>query len=186
MTSRPTQLRTRLAAVAVVGVTALVTVPTGVAPAWGSGSHRHASSHHGVAHSRAAVAIKSYDLSLFADVNTARTNNARHSYNHSRRVHRIARGWANHLASTGYLAHNPNLVAQITRACPHWTSLGENVGVEGGTSPAQMFSAYMNSPPHRANILDAHYTILGIATVSVTQDGATTQWNVMDFANHCG
>jgi uncharacterized protein YkwD len=44
----------------------------------------------------------------------------------------------------------------------------------------------MHSPPHRANILDKHYTVLGIATVSVTRNGVTTQWNVMDFANHCG
>jgi len=179
MTSRKTRSWTRLVAVAATA-TALAAVPMAASAA---GAH---SQMHQVASSRQQSANHAYNKSLFSHVNSARISDARHAYKHNRKVRHIAHRWAKHLAATGVLQHNPNLVAEVTKACPNWTSLGENVGVEGGTSANQLFTAYMNSPEHRANILDPQYTILGIATVSVTQDGQTTQWNVMDFANGCG
>lgn len=178
--STRTRFRTRLVAVAAAGLAAFVASPMG-ASATGAQHHTKAK-----AHVRHESPNHAYNLSLFSHVNVARVNDARHAYKHNHRVHHIAHSWAEHLASTGYLEHNPNLVAQVTRACPNWTTLGENVGVSGGKDATRLFSAYMHSPPHRANILDKHYTVLGIATVSVTRNGETTQWNVMDFANHCG
>jgi uncharacterized protein YkwD len=68
----------------------------------------------------------------------------------------IATAWAQRMAGTGVLQHNPRLVSQITS----WTAVGENVGV-GGTS-ATLHSAFMHSAPHRANILGAAYTSVGI------------------------
>jgi uncharacterized protein YkwD len=187
MTTRTTRLRSRLIAVAAAGIAALVALPMGASAAGADHGARghHASRGDRVASSRPNSPNHEYNLSLFSHVNLARLGDARHAYKHNHRVHHIAHSWAEHLASTGYLGHNPNLVAEVTRACPHWTTLGENVGVEGGKSPGRLFSAYMHSPPHRANILDKHYTVLGIATVTVTRNGETTQWNVMDFANHC-
>jgi uncharacterized protein YkwD len=132
-----------------------------------------------------AVKIRRYDTSLLGRVNEARAADARHAFRMPSNLHAAAHRWAAHLASTGVLEHNPHLVAAVSRACPNWTTMGENVGVQGGTNSRQMFSAYMHSPSHRANILDRHYTVVGIATVSVTRNGRTMQWNVMDFANHC-
>ncbi len=129
--------------------------------------------------------IRAYDHSLLNRVNSARAANARHSYTMIHKLHHVARLWARHLAATGVLEHNPALVADVSRVCPNWTALGENVGVEGGSNAGELFSAYMHSPPHRANILDSSYTVVGIATVTVTWHGQQTQWNVMDFANHC-
>jgi uncharacterized protein YkwD len=177
MFTRTTRFRTRLVAVVAAGLAVFVAVPMG-ANATGA-AHR-------ASQPKSASPNHRYNLSLFSHVNVARLGDARHAYRHNHGVHHIAHHWAKHLASTGYLEHNPNLVAEVTRACPHWTTLGENVGVSGGHNASRLFSAYMHSPPHRANILDKQYTILGIATVSVTRNGVTTQWNVMDFANHCG
>jgi uncharacterized protein YkwD len=132
-----------------------------------------------------SVKVRRYDTSLLSRVNATRIADSRHRFRMPTKLHSAAHAWAAHLASTGVLEHNPNLVAAVSRACPNWTSIGENVGVEAGTSSRRMFSAYMHSPPHRANILDRDYTVVGIATVSVTRNGRTTQWNVMDFANHC-
>jgi uncharacterized protein YkwD len=180
MSTRTARFRTRLVAVAAAGLAALVTVPMNASA---TGAAQHSRTH---AQSRTVSPNHYYNLSLFSHVNIARANDARHAFRHNRRVHRVAHRWAAHLAATGYLEHNPNLVAEVTRACPNWTTIGENVGVSGGHNATRLFSAYMHSPPHRANILDKHYTVLGIATVSVTRNGETTQWNVMDFANHCG
>jgi uncharacterized protein YkwD len=130
--------------------------------------------------------VRTYDRSLLIDVNSARTRANRHHYAMNTRLRGIALRWAQHLADVGALEHNPNLVREVTKACPHWTSLGENVGEAGGSRPRSLFSAYMHSPEHKANILDRQYTVIGIETVTVARHGVTQQWNVMDFANHCG
>ena len=46
-----------------------------------------------------------------------------------------------------------------------WSKLGENVGVGGSVSV--LMDAFMNSPGHRANIVDPSYNYVGIGTVHV-------------------
>lgn len=65
------------------------------------------------------------------------------------------------MAAAQELYHNPNL-ADVTTG---WYALGENVGF-GGTVE-QVHQAFMDSPPHRDNIL-GNYNYVGIGTV---QDG---------------
>jgi uncharacterized protein YkwD len=129
--------------------------------------------------------VRSYDAHLLAHSNSARLSNHTHDYRMRHKLWKIAHRWAKHLAATGVLAHNPNLAKQITRVCPNWTAIGENVGVVYGTSVDTLFQAYMHSPEHRANILNRHYRQVGIATVKVTVNGQVQQWDVMDFGNHC-
>jgi len=95
----------------------------------------------------------------------------------------VASGWSSHMASTRTLAHNPNLQSQLeSHGSPNWTTYGENVG-EGPTSSAdQLFTAYMNSPEHKANILGSGYRYIGIAT---TFSGSVA-WNTMDFVDQYG
>lgn len=56
------------------------------------------------------------------------------------------------------LHHNPNLGSVTTG----WVSLGENVGV--GPTVGSIHTAFMNSPPHRANVL-GDFTHVGIGAV---------------------
>ena len=56
------------------------------------------------------------------------------------------------------LHHNPNLGSVTTG----WLSLGENVGV--GPSVSSIHTAFMNSPPHRGNVL-GDFTHVGIGAV---------------------
>jgi hypothetical protein len=95
----------------------------------------------------------------------------------------VAAGWSSHMASSSTLAHNPNLQSQLeSHGSPNWTTYGENVG-EGPTSSAdKLFTAYMNSPEHRANILGSGYRYLGIATVF----SGGIAWNTMDFVDQYG
>jgi uncharacterized protein YkwD len=73
----------------------------------------------------------------------------------------LARQWAMWQASHDLLQHNPSLVAGIeTHGSPSWTRAAENVG--RGATADSLFTAYMNSPGHRANILDPATTYLGI------------------------
>ncbi len=52
----------------------------------------------------------------------------------------------------------------------HYQSAGENIGWntygDSGTAAAQINSAFMNSPEHRSNILNANYTALGIGSAN--------------------
>ena len=88
------------------------------------------------------------------------TNNARGSAGrlsvHSELVS-VARRWSAKMAADNRLAHNPNLSREVTA---DWEKLGENVGT--GDSAAQIHDAFMNSPAHRANIVDPAFTYVGI------------------------
>jgi uncharacterized protein YkwD len=80
----------------------------------------------------------------------------------------IARRWSAHMAANNQLAHNPNLSREVTQ---DWAKLGENVGV--GDNPQQIHDAFMNSPAHRANILDGAFTRVGIG---VARGGDGRMW----------
>jgi len=68
----------------------------------------------------------------------------------------IAAGWSDHLLALGSLVHNLALSSELPSG---WTKWGENVG--DGPSPQAVETAFMNSPPHRANILGA-YDLVGV------------------------
>jgi uncharacterized protein YkwD len=75
----------------------------------------------------------------------------------------VARAQARRMAERNRLYHNPNL----TREVSNWRWVGENVGY--GPGPAVLHRAFMNSAPHRANILDGDFTQVGVG--AVVRDG---------------
>jgi putative cell wall-binding protein len=84
----------------------------------------------------------------------------------------VARNWSGVMAAEDRMYHNPNLAQQVTE---QWSRLGENVGysIQTGASEAtlveRLHRAFMDSPPHRANILGA-YNQVGVG-VLVTAAG---------------
>jgi uncharacterized protein YkwD len=76
----------------------------------------------------------------------------------------VARSWSSHQARYG-MAHNPNLSADLRRqGVTGWRALGENVGF--ATDGVKMHAAFMRSSGHRANILKASYTHVGIGVIA--------------------
>ena len=70
-----------------------------------------------------------------------------------------ADAWAQKLRDSCDLSHS-----KLSDGAPkEWTKLGENVGY-GGTI-TQIHEAYLNSPGHRANIMDGSFTTMGAAAV---------------------
>ena len=86
----------------------------------------------------------------------------------------IAQAWSQHLAQAGGLSHrNP-----LSDGAPAgWRKLGENVGFGGSVDIVE--GAFLNSPPHRANILDSSFNNVG---VGITVDGNGRRWVVQEFA----
>ena len=69
----------------------------------------------------------------------------------------VAQQWTDHMASTSVLAHNPNVASQVS--APR-TSLGENVGYGGSVD--EIFTAFVGSPGHYANLVNPAYDHVGI------------------------
>ena len=89
----------------------------------------------------------------------------------------VAQAWAQQLAASNTLSHNGALRSQVS----NWTYLGENVGFAGDVPTVQQ--AFMNSPEHRSNILNPHYTLMGVgsATSIYPSCGCQVLWVVVDF-----
>ncbi len=75
-----------------------------------------------------------------------------------------ARAHSRRMMDQDHLHHNPDL-ARVTTG---WLRLGENVGV--GPGVASLHQAFMDSPPHRDNILgEWHYVGIGVERESATK-----------------
>jgi hypothetical protein len=70
-----------------------------------------------------------------------------------------ARAWSVTMSSSG-LHENPD---QAWGAPSGWTALGENVGT--GSSVGQIEQAFVDSPPHYANLIDPHFNQVGVGVV---------------------
>ena len=88
----------------------------------------------------------------------------------------VARGWAQELARSQSLRHNPNLAWEVsTYVTDEWTRIGENVGY--ASTADQVFNAYMASSGHRANIL-GDYNRVG---VGAARDASGRLWTTVVF-----
>jgi hypothetical protein len=121
----------------------------------------------GATHAVAAGA----DYDFLSDVNSTRQSHGLKPLTMVSDLHSVATNWSQHMASQGTISHNPNLQSQGG----NWQEIGENVGV--GPDENSIEQAFMNSSPHRANILNPDYTQVGIGTATgkdgrlyVTQD----------------
>lgn len=93
---------------------------------------------------------------------------------------------ANDMAEKGYFAHNsPDGLTPwywIKKAGYPYLYAGENLAVDF-TDSDDVEKAWMNSPLHRANILNQHYTEIGIATAKGKYDGKETIFVVEMFGS---
>lgn len=80
-----------------------------------------------------------------------------------------ARNWANQMQSEWdpsasdicQISHNPNLRTAVNA---NWQKLGENVGC-GDVNVDELEQKFMESPKHRANIMDPTFDTIGIGIV---------------------
>jgi uncharacterized protein YkwD len=107
-------------------------------------------------------------------VNQARADNGTATLYTDNILQARAQAWAEHLAAIGGLEHTPDLGAGLSF---HWRVLGENVGY--GADVANVCDAFLNSPSHRANVLDPRFTLIG---VGVAVDGQGRTFVVQQFA----
>lgn len=171
MRLRTTHLLRRTSAIAVATVAAGLVLPAAAPTAFAATSVN-------------GVRLNAYEARLVTDINNVRRSHGLVALVVTPGTTDVARGWSWRLASAAALSHNPNLVSQVGHSgSADWTAIAENVGYSSATDPDTLFNAYMNSPPHRANILDASMRYLGIGVVERPQDGTLYAWNTMDFVD---
>lgn len=78
--------------------------------------------------------------------------------------------WAQYLAESGAFAHQD--LGAVLAGCPGTRAVGENI-VRGAVSAEELVQLWMNSPPHRQNILAPDYTHTGMGAARGA-DGAWT------------
>ncbi|HXV26678.1 MAG TPA: CAP domain-containing protein [Candidatus Paceibacterota bacterium] len=88
------------------------------------------------------------------------------------------------MARLGYFAHvGPTGVQAwdfIAQSGYHYAVAGENLG-RGFSDESALVSAWMGSPSHRANIMNAKYRDIGVAVGRITLDGKTATVVVQIF-----
>jgi uncharacterized protein YkwD len=123
--------------------------------------------------------LSTFDARLLADINHARTIRGIRALTLVAGTTDVAHGWSCHMAAGSLLSHDLRLGALLeTHGSSLWTTYGENVGMVSSTSGADaLFRAYMNSPGHRANILDRTFRYVGVWTKRANG----YRWNTIDF-----
>ncbi len=98
------------------------------------------------------------------------------------RLVQAAREHSQRMAETRTLSHvlsgEPGVADRIAATGLHFNRSGENVGYNSDFNG--LHSGWMHSPPHRANILNPDYTLVGIG-VARGSDGV--YWATQDFAH---
>ena len=117
---------------------------------------------------------KAYEDEVFRLVNVERSKAGLRPLLRSTCADGYARTWSQTMARTGTFAHQS--LTPIMSGC-RARGAGENIGY-GNVTPAQMMTMWMNSSGHRANVLRASFTHLGVGA-AVTSTG---RWYVtQDF-----
>jgi uncharacterized protein YkwD len=121
-----------------------------------------------------AARVAAYEARVIALINVQRVKYHRAKLAASACPDRYAESWAAYLARTGRFYHQS--LTPILRGC-RATRVAENLA-RGNVSEDRIVALWMASPGHRANILDARLTRIGVAAVY-----ARGQWTVAaDFS----
>ena len=133
-----------------------------------------------------SVRLNAVEARLATLINQARTARGLAALTVAPGTTDLARDWSMNQAVKNTLYHNPNLVSGVERSgSASWRAVAENVGRGWGAD--SLFSAYMNSPGHRANILDSSMRYLGIGWVERPDgSGYNTQVFVDSYSSTYG
>lgn len=130
----------------------------------------------GIGATPAGAATIDDEAELYTLTNQARSSRGLAPLAYDAAASNVARAWAQELARSGSLRHNPNLVANVdSQVTTAWTRLGENVGYSQSIAAVQ--NLYLASPAHAANIF-GQYNRVGVGTA---RDGAGRVWTTVVF-----
>lgn len=111
-------------------------------------------------------------------VNQSRRANGKAYINGDSDLMARAQAWSEHMARTGRLEHSGGGGNINTSGIRNWCGIAENVSYAGSTWAAHQ--SFMNSPPHRVNVL-GNYDRVGTGVVRV----GNTVWLTELYVRSC-
>lgn len=128
----------------------------------------------------ADTAVTDFEQEVIRLVNEIRAENGLRTLTYDWELARVARYKSQDMKDNGYFAHNSPVYGTPFQMMKNFgisfRSAGENIA-RGYSSPQAVVNAWMNSSGHRANILNAAYTHIGVGYVS-----AGNYWTQMFIA----
>ncbi|HKZ54485.1 MAG TPA: CAP domain-containing protein [Anaerolineales bacterium] len=116
-----------------------------------------------------ATGNAAFESGLLALINQERQSQGLQAYNLQSQLQAAAREHSADMACNDYLSHTGSDGStagdRARRQGYDWSWVGENIYATGNTSssaPQQAFDWWMNSAPHRANLLHPNYTDIGL------------------------
>jgi len=114
------------------------------------------------------LSVSSFETEVIRLVNIERTKNGLSSLTHDWELSRVARYKSQDMKDKNYFSHtSPTYGSPFDMMKSFgisYRSAGENIA-KGQTTPQKVVTAWMNSPGHRANILNKSYTHIGVGYV---------------------
>lgn len=114
-------------------------------------------------------ALADFEQEVVRLVNEARAENGLPALTASGELSRVARIKSQDMVDNGYFSHNSPTYGtpfeMLTSFGVSYRTAGENIAY-GQRSPQEVVTTWMNSPGHRANILNAGFTQIGVGYVS--------------------
>ena len=116
----------------------------------------------------ASASVQAQTRAITCLVNWARAHDRRGALVSRPALRRAAALKGHAVASCGDFSHTPcgtRMSAAVRKSGYRYTLLGENLfaGPWGSVTPREVVAAWLRSPPHRANVLAARFSELGIA-----------------------
>ena len=105
--------------------------------------------------------VKPDEKKFVSATNNFRSRLGKPKYQLDPHLSRAARLHSREMFKRDLLYHTPG--DKLTRCVTNWSMLGENVGM--GYSVESLHDAFINSPGHRANILESGFKYFGVGTV---------------------
>ena len=113
--------------------------------------------------------LSSYESEVVRLVNDARQENGLQPLAASGELSRVARIKSQDMVDQNYFSHTSPTYGtpfqMLTSFGVSYRTAGENIAY-GQRTPREVVTAWMNSPGHRANILNASYTQIGVGYVA--------------------
>lgn len=113
--------------------------------------------------------VLSYEKEVVRLVNEIRTQNGLHELTYNWELSRVARYKSQDMKDNGYFSHTSPVYGSPFQMMKNfgitYRSAGENIA-RGQRSPQAVVTAWMNSSGHRANILNASFTEIGVGYVA--------------------
>ena len=121
------------------------------------------------AESQSASALSDQELEVVRLINDIRRQNGLSALKVNEELSRVARIKSQDMRNKGYFSHNSPTYGSpfemMTAFGIRYRTAGENIAV-GYRTPQSVVDGWMNSPGHRANILNAKFTEIGMGYVA--------------------